>query len=251
MRRALDSLPASADVIFDEEYEVEAFDKAMLPFRITGFRKGVEQGLLQGAGTVAVDDVFTAFVFAQLKKKNLEHAALAVGTTKERLQELLKTAIEEGQSIDQLASAVRESFDNTSKVRSLRIARTELTDTINDGTEQTLRKEGYQTKEWSTVIDGRERETHHHANGQVVAMDGFFKVGGESCRYPGDDTLSAGERVNCRCVCLGSGLPEDRRRRLGVAFLRVHGALERQFVVHLRRAFLAQRERVLSHFPSE
>jgi SPP1 gp7 family putative phage head morphogenesis protein len=228
---------------------VQAFDRVMLPYRILGFKKGVEQGLLQGAGKTVLEDVFTHYVYLQLKQKSLYHASLAVGTTKDKLQELLGKAIEEGQSIDQLSQAIRQSFESASTVRSLRIARTELTDTINDGTEQTLRKEGYKTKEWSTVIDGRERETHNKANGQIVGINDLFKVGGESCKYPGDDGLSASERVNCRCATLGSGLPEDRKYALGRHFLRLHGSLEQKFVVSLARAFVAQRDRILSHFP--
>lgn len=236
------------DAIFDVEGEVEAFNKVMLPYRVLGFKKGVEQGLLQGAGQLAVEDVFTQYVFLQLKQKTLHHASLAVATTKDKLQDLLSTAIHEGQSIEQLGKAIRDSFATT-KVRSLRIARTELTDTINDGTEQTLRKEGYQTKEWSTVIDGRQRETHQKANGQVVGINDLFRVGDESCKFPGDDILSPANRVNCRCVTLGAGLPDGRKYQLGRAFLRLHGSLERRFVVALARAFAAQRERILSHFP--
>ncbi len=67
---------------------------------------------------------------------------------------------------------------------------------------------------------------------------------------PGSETLSAGEKINCRCTVVGVGVPEDRKAQLDKRFLRAHGALEGKFVVQLRRAFQEQRTRVLSHFPS-
>jgi hypothetical protein len=54
-------------------------------------------------------------------------------------------------------------------------------------------------KRWLAVLDARTRATHIAASGQVVAFDGFFSVGGQSCQFPRDPTLSAKESVNCRC----------------------------------------------------
>ena len=213
------------------------------------YRRGITQGLRQGQGNISPEDVFNQAVREALKRKSFDHAALAIGTTKDRLQELIEGAITEGKSIQQLSKDIRDQFDVDGKVRPLRIARTEMTDTINDGTAETLRREGFREKEWSTVIDGRERESHAQADGQIVGMDDFFRIGGESCRFPGDDALSAGERINCRCAVLGAGLSEDRRAILGQSFLRAHGNLEKKLVVSLRRAFFEQRDRVLSHFP--
>ena len=73
---------------------------------------------------------------------------------------LWDTAITEGQGINELAKAIDDQFDVDSRVRSKLIARTELTDSINDGTLRMLIREGYTQKEWSTVADGRERPTH-------------------------------------------------------------------------------------------
>jgi SPP1 gp7 family putative phage head morphogenesis protein len=204
---------------------------------------------MQG-GNAKPEDVFTVAVQNVLKNKSLFHASLAVGTTKDELQALIDTAIKEGQSVKQLAKAIGDQFDIDGRVRPLRIARTELTDTINDGTVQTIDKQGYRQKEWSTVIDGRERETHAAADGQVVGINDPFRVGGATCQYPGDDSLPPELRINCRCVTLAAGLPEDRRRIMGDRFLRAHGQLEKSLVIHLRREFERQRRRILSNFPT-
>jgi len=225
---------------------VAAFVRVMQPFTFMGFLKGAKLGSLN----IEPEDLFTEMVKAALKQKTLEHAMLSVGTTKEALQGLLDTAITEGQGITELAREIEKQFDVDSRVRSKRIARTELTDSINDGTLRMLIREGYTQKEWSTVIDGRERPTHASANGQTVGVYEQFSIGGGRAMHPGDDNLPAEERIQCRCVLVGAGIPQDRKQKLGEMFLRVHGRLEISYVVQLHRAFLAQRDRILSHFPS-
>ncbi len=206
-------------------------------------------GLKQGPGKAKPEDVFTLAVRKALEARSLEHASKAIFTTKDEIAAALKASIEQGESVRQLAKRIDQLYGQSTGYRSLRIARTELTGVINDGTVKTLGKEGYQQKEWSTVIDGRERETHAEADGQIVGIDDYFKIGGASAFAPGDPMLPPGETINCRCAIVGAGLPEDRKRVLGEEFLRTHGAIENRFVVSLRRAFLEQRNRVLSQFP--
>ncbi|MDP9121664.1 MAG: phage minor head protein [Acidobacteriota bacterium] len=228
---------------FDDEEETARFDAVYLPFLAAGLVYGIKLGL----GRLAVEDVFTAQVKAALRRKSHEHAALAVGTTKDQLKALLETAIVEGQSAKQLAKAIRDTFDFNDTVRSLRIARTELTGTINDGTFRTLAQEGHTLKQWNTVVDGRERETHHEANGQTVGMHQLFHVGASYAQYPGDDSLPVSELANCRCTLTAAGLDDRRIDALGRSFLSGHGKLEHKFMLSLRKAFLAQRGRILSH----
>ena len=236
--------------MFNSNEEEDIWGKMYVPHLDLAFKKGVLQGLGQIVSNVKVDDVFTEAVQRLLKVKAYEHAAQAVGTTKDVLQNLIGNAIEQGQGTEALGRAIREEFDGMARVRGLRIARTEMTDTINEATQAALHAEGAQAQEWSTVIDGRERDTHHEANGQIVGINELFKVGGDSARYPGDDNLPPESRINCRCTILAAGLPEDRRRELGQDFLRAHGSLERNFMVDLRKAFLLQRDRIISRLPA-
>lgn len=236
--------------MFDELEETERFAKVLYPYFVLAFQKGISLGLVQGSGKIKPEDLFTLGLRAALQQQAFQHAALAVGTTKSELEKLIGTAVTEGKSVPDLAKEINHQFQLDSRVRSVRIARTELTRVITNAKVRALAAEGYTEKQWSTVIDGRERETHAAANGQVVPIDAYFTVGGSSAFAPGDDMLPVGESVNCRCDVVGAGVPEDRRLQFGKAFLRAHGALERRMVLDLRRAFQRQRERVLSHFPS-
>lgn len=54
-------------------------------------------------------------------------------------------------------------------------------------------------KVWVTQGDDRVRATHAEADGQQVALDEDFKVGGVLLRYPRDPAGPAGETYGCRC----------------------------------------------------
>lgn len=57
-------------------------------------------------------------------------------------------------------------------------------------------------RRWQTCRDARVRDTHRRAHGQVARGDAPFVVGGESCQYPGDPSLTPGQRCRCRCVAI-------------------------------------------------
>jgi vacuolar-type H+-ATPase subunit H len=60
-------------------------------------------------------------------------------------------------------------------------------------------------KYWISQRDDKVREHHQEADGQIVPVDGKFKLrnntgGIELCDHPGDARLSPANRINCRCV---------------------------------------------------
>ena len=68
-----------------------------------------------------------------------------------------------------------------------------------------LKQQGYKYKQWHTIMDGRERDTHAIANGQTVPIDQPFIVGGFRMMFPRDMTYGAPLReiINCRCSITG------------------------------------------------
>ena len=60
---------------------------------------------------------------------------------------------------------------------------------------------GHIEKTWNSLMDGRERPTHHEAHLQTVPVTEPFEVGDSQLRFPGDSELGAplSEICNCRC----------------------------------------------------
>jgi uncharacterized protein with gpF-like domain len=60
-------------------------------------------------------------------------------------------------------------------------------------------------KYWISQRDDKVRQHHREADGQIVSLDGKFKLqtdagGIELADHPGDARLSPANRINCRCV---------------------------------------------------
>lgn len=58
------------------------------------------------------------------------------------------------------------------------------------------------TKTWVATLDSHTREDHADADGQEVALDEPFNVGGEDLEYPGDESGDISNTINCRCSVL-------------------------------------------------
>lgn len=122
--------------------------------------------------------------------------------TLQRVRRVLEQGVSEGLGTEEIARRIEQS-NAVNRVRARVIARTEIISASNAAADLGARSTGLTLeKEWLTAIDGREREDHAIANGQTVAMDEDFIVGGEQAKYPGDPRLSAENVIQCRCVHL-------------------------------------------------
>lgn len=85
-----------------------------------------------------------------------------------------------------------------------RIVRTEVNRVYSIATDATVNEFGKQVtglkKQWvSGAFRAGRRETHQDADGQIVAFDKPFYVGGEELDYPRDPKGSAENTINCGC----------------------------------------------------
>jgi uncharacterized protein with gpF-like domain len=57
-------------------------------------------------------------------------------------------------------------------------------------------------KQWAAILDGKTRQAHAEADGQIVLYNQPYIVGGERLRFPRDTSLGAsmGNVANCRCA---------------------------------------------------
>lgn len=125
-----------------------------------------------------------------------------VNTTREDVQGIIELGIQDGKTEFELASMIRSVAPMKSMARAATIARTETAAASQFSAFFTAKEANFTMKKRWLASDGdRTRPSHQEADGQVVAMDEHFTVGGEKLFFPADPSGSAKEVINCRCVC--------------------------------------------------
>lgn len=101
------------------------------------------------------------------------------------------------------ARMLKKQYNRYNTYQAKRLVRTEATNAANTAmykSAQDIFPGADMQKEWITSMDGRERDSHGAANGQIVDFDKKFTVMGESLKWPGDTNGSAANVINCRCA---------------------------------------------------
>ena len=113
------------------------------------------------------------------------------------------SGILQGKSLKDMADDLQERIPEMSRNSALRAARTAVTGAQNAGRTDSYaaaEKMGVKTKrQWVATLDNRTRHEHGKLDGQVVAVDEPFKVGGYSLMFPGDPSGPPHLIYNCRC----------------------------------------------------
>lgn len=128
-------------------------------------------------------------------------------TTRKRIATLIERGIAEGLGAREVAKTIRDDKD-FNRNRSLTIARTETVTSANQGKYMAALSSPYvKLKKWLPFADKRTRPTHlDMLDRPFVEMEQLFYLQNmqtgalEGARYPCDNTLSAGNSINCRCV---------------------------------------------------
>lgn len=114
----------------------------------------------------------------------------------------------EGEDIPTIAARVRDAARVT-EPRARVIARTESHGARNTVNAATVRRAASAfgsgsafSRRWQAAEDARTRPTHNEADGQTVALNEPFTVGGASLDFPGDPSGPPGEIINCRCTTI-------------------------------------------------
>lgn len=111
-------------------------------------------------------------------------------------------ALEQGLTGPQLKTAIQDVTD-FSEFRADTVGRTESMSAYNAGDHEGARAlgdKGPVEKVWMAAIDKRTRPDHREADGQTVAFDEPFVVGGVQMQHPLAVGAPAEQVVNCRCV---------------------------------------------------
>lgn len=189
----------AGDVLFEFDAVTGKLKKALDP----NWRAALDRGANALLAEVGADLSFSLLdprVLSYLASKNMKIRNVT-DTLREEARRIINEGIAQGWTVDQMAEALRESFE--SPYRSRLIARTETIDAFSEGRHDAMILAGVESKEWLTARDDRVRESHIEADGQVVPLGEPFTLGsGASMMRPLDDTLGAeaGDICNCRCV---------------------------------------------------
>ena len=178
-------------------------------FAIYGFFG--EQGAEEASKVIGIEinwDIDQPYIKDQAKAILQTDLAKGISTTKDSLRVLISDTIGNGGTKDDVKDAIREritKWKGSRESRAWNIARTETTAASNSSKLNAWEAAQVQTgmrleKEWIDTGDDRTRDDHIDAGAQVVPVNALFEVGGEYAQYPGDPSLSAEQRVNCRCT---------------------------------------------------
>lgn len=122
--------------------------------------------------------------------------------TQKRVSKVISDGVADGLSYEDIGRQVKERMGGSvSASRALTIARTESHSALQSGSLETAKLSGViGKKQWLATRDGRERDSHSEANGQIVDIDAPFIVGDTELDFPGDPSGPPEEIINCRCV---------------------------------------------------
>jgi len=151
-----------------------------------------------------------------VSREIVRDTASIVATNQVEIDSAIASAIsdESNTTREKIGRSASRDFGKRAKQRASTIAAT-TTQKIAEGVKQIERDEFFEMRNgfsaiadgipqiderevWVTVGDSRVREAHIEAD-ETEKVDGFFSVGGELLRYPGDENGSAANTINCRC----------------------------------------------------
>lgn len=112
----------------------------------------------------------------------------------------LVEGFEQGESIAELRDRLMASVGITAP-RASAVARTEVVSASNAGSMSMVEQMGFTGKKsWLATEDARTRPDHVLADGQTVAIEDSFLVGGAALFFPGDPSGPPEQIINCRCT---------------------------------------------------
>ncbi|UOF83018.1 minor capsid component [Caudoviricetes sp.] len=129
--------------------------------------------------------------------------------TRLRVKSILADAVDEALGPAEIARTLRDEIEVFSQSRAMTIARTEthayaMSSELAAVQDDAEAEDFTMEKEWVSTNDDRTRPDHVDANGQTVALDDDFTVGGANLAHPGDPDGDPGQVINCRCVMVYS-----------------------------------------------
>lgn len=186
----------SISAVKDWELELEAilYEQGVEAYNIGGQAARATLGVRGGF------NLRNPFIVQTLR----DRANMLAGGIADSEFERLKTVFAEGfylrgENPLTVARTMEQEFNFLSRDRANLVARTEAVVITGGAQQQCYQASGVEFKRWLTTLDGRERESHFEAHGQLVPINEPFIVGDEELQFPGDPDGDIKEIANCRC----------------------------------------------------
>lgn len=193
---------------YERSFTQDALDNLNLEFKLleiltpevirmlqAGFNSGIEM-----AGVTGLEFTLNSpFIENQIKSILQQQMTIPL-TLSEEVTEVLKKGIEEKLTKKELGQAISQWFEGWQPGKVENIANGLSTTTWESGQEIAFNEAGIEETEWLSSRDGKVRPSHEEADGQRAPMNGFFDIGGEELKYPGDPNGSAENTIGCRCI---------------------------------------------------
>lgn len=148
-------------------------------------------------------DTFDVLVQRWIADTGAQKVVRITDTTRQQILNRILAGEAEGLGVDAIArSIVDETSGVIGRLRGAIIARTETHAASQAAQMQALEALDIPEvkREWVAAEDGRTRETHVQADGQIRAQNEAFDVGGAKLLHPGDPKGPPEEVINCRCI---------------------------------------------------
>lgn len=111
-------------------------------------------------------------------------------TTREALLKTIKDSVDNNESFDEIKAKIATIYNEAETYRTERIARTEVSTALNQGSIEAYKQAGVESLEWVAVEDDRTSE-------ECMLNDGEIRKIGES--YPAGESQPP-QHINCRCT---------------------------------------------------
>lgn len=201
---------------------------------------------MRDVGADAAFNMVNPLVIAHIQKFSSSKIGGINETTRGLVREALRQGIAGGESPVELARRIEALMDGMSRVRSLNIARTEVTASANFGIWGAHKMSGLvESRVWIATPDDRTRDAHAELDGQKRGIDLPFEVDGLVAMYPGGFGVAEYD-IGCRCSQVA--VVEDKAidaPTIWRAFVEETDRDEERVARAVRRAFALQTDDML------
>lgn len=171
------------------------------------------------ANTIKKDKLFSPLysTSGRLENEVFQASEKTIVRVDKDINKLLVEGYEDGVGSVEMGRRIKKRFNQLEGYESRRIARTEVHSAQSIGMIDGYKDLGVQYIQWSTHVDGRERDSHLEINRQIIPIDGMFS---NNLRYPGDKRGLLKEWINCRCAAMPFIMPIDKMAPPGMRYFK-------------------------------